>query len=268
MMLSARMSASAKRVPHVRIAGIPAAIVSQQDLTDLMSEDCNRFRGGELGQPVTVMDVNGQAVSLFARDDRYARALENASIVHADGQFLVIFSRFCRRKIPERTATTDLIFAAARRAEELGFSFFLLGGTEQINRECANALLRLYPNLRIAGRRNGYFSEADQADVIAEINASGSDVVWVGLGKPKEQVFVTSFQDQLSCAWIVTCGGCFNFVAGDYRRAPPWMQRAGLEWLHRMCTGPRYLVLRYFTTVPHALWLTFYWMFARQDDAL
>jgi N-acetylglucosaminyldiphosphoundecaprenol N-acetyl-beta-D-mannosaminyltransferase len=244
------------QVEHRRIGGVPAAIVSETELVSCMVGDCQRNRAGDLGRPVVVADTNGQAISMQASDSDYARALEAADIVHADGQFIVWLSRmFGGKAIPERTATTDFIHAAAQAAAESGLGFFLLGGSEDINRRCAERLVEVHPGLKIVGRRNGYFDESVESAVLAEIRNSGADVVWVGLGKPKEQHFALRAREALGCAWIVTCGGCFNFVAGDYRRAPGWMQRAGLEWLHRMATGPRYLVRRYLVTIPHALWL-------------
>jgi len=244
------------QVEHRRIGGVPAAIVSEAELVSRMVEDCQRNRAGELGRPVVVADTNGQAISMQASDPAYARALEAADIVHADGQFIIWLSRlFGGKAIPERTATTDFIHAAAEAGAASGLSFFFLGGSEDINRRCAERLAELHPDLAIAGRRNGYFDAAEEAAVFDEIRDSGADVLWVGLGKPKEQHFALRAREALGCAWIVTCGGCFNFVAGDYRRAPDWMQRQGLEWLHRMATGPRYLVRRYLVTIPHALWL-------------
>lgn len=246
------------QVEHRRIGGVSVAIVSEAELISCMVGDCQRNRAGDLDRPVVVADTNGQAISMQASDPAYARALEAADIVHADGQFIVWLSRlFGGKAIPERTATTDLIHAAASAAEAQGLSFFLLGGSEDINRRCAERLAELHPGLQIAGRRNGYFDAEEEAAVLDEIRQSGADVLWVGLGKPKEQHFALRAREVLGCAWIVTCGGCFNFIAGDYRRAPPWMQRAGLEWLHRMATGPRYLVRRYLVTIPHALWLVF-----------
>lgn len=249
---------SGGEVEHRRIGGVPTAIVSEAELVSCMVGDCQRIRASASLRPVVVADTNGQAIALRAGNPAYARALEAADIVHADGQFIVWLSRLLGgRAIPERTATTDLIHAAARAAAEQGLGFFLLGGSEDINRRCAERLAALHPGLRIAGRRNGYFTPAEEADVMAAIRASGADVLWVGLGKPKEQAFALRAREALDCGWIVTCGGCFNFVAGDYRRAPRWMQRAGLEWLHRMATGPRYLIRRYLVTIPHALWLVF-----------
>ena len=257
------VSAGGRRFPHVMTAGVPAAIASESDLVDAMQADSIAFRAGLLKRPISVLDTNGHALSLYRTNPEFGAALDGADIVHADGQFVVALSRLAQgARVPERTATTDLIDAAAARAAEKGLSFYLLGGEEDVNAQCAERLVEKYPGLRIAGRRNGFFEEHEEDAVIAEINAARPDVVWVGLGKPKEQIFVHRVQDRLKCAWIITCGGCFNFVVGDYRRAPKWMQNFGMEWVHRMATGPRYLILRYATTVPHAIWLAGCWYVA------
>lgn len=240
------------------IAGVPVAAVSEQDLVSLMVNHCFQKRTGALDAAVVIADLNGQAISMKQHDATYAESLATADLVHADGQFIVWLSRVLPGPtIPERTATTDLIHACADAAVENGLSFFLLGGSEEINAGCADTLRQRHRGLEIAGRRNGYFAAEEEEEVVAQINASGADVLWVGLGKPKEQVFAMRNRDRLNCAWIVTCGGCFHFVVGDYRRAPVWMQKAGLEWLHRMATGPRYLLRRYLITIPHTLAIVF-----------
>lgn len=256
-MVSASGNASQrKRIPHVPIGGVDVAVATEGDLIAAMVEDCAAARLGTLEAPVAVLDCNGQTLSMNATNADYAAAVAGADLIHADGQFIVWMSRLQGGPaIPERTATTDFIHAAAAAAAEAGLTFFLLGGPEHVNRACAEKLEADYPGLRIAGRRNGYFSPADTAEVIADINASGADIVWVGLGKPREQDFAVRNRGKLQCGWIVTCGGCFHFVVGDYARAPGWMQRMGLEWLHRMATGPRYLIGRYLVTIPHAVWL-------------
>jgi exopolysaccharide biosynthesis WecB/TagA/CpsF family protein len=199
----------------------------------------------------TIFDINAHGLSLISFNQDYAAAISAADLVHADGQFIVWIARFLTpTRIPERTCTTDVFERAAAFAAESGCSFFLYGGPESINRRCAEEMVRRHPGLRIAGRVNGYV-DADIA--LAEIEASRPDIVWVGLGKPREQVFAVRAKARLSCAWIVTCGGCFHYMVGDYARAPVWVQNAGLEWAHRTLTGPRGLLLRNAVTVPHAI---------------
>lgn len=239
-----------------KIGGLPVTVVDTAGLIESMRTDVETNRAGQLGRPRVVTDVNGEAVSLYASSDTYRAAYDSADIHHADGAFIVRLSRLLPGpEIPERTATTDYIHAAAAVAQESGISFYLLGGPEAINQACAEELQRRYPGLLIAGRHHGYFEERDLDAIVADINASGADVLWLGLGKPRETTLAIALRERLRCAWIVTCGGCFHFVAGDYKRAPLWMQKRGLEWLHRMGTGPRYLLKRYATTIPHALYL-------------
>jgi len=248
-----------RRVEHISVGGVPTALVSEEEIVSLMVEDCASYRSGNLGLPLTIFDTNGQALSMRANDAAYAKSLDTADLVHADGQFIVWMSKLGRgAEVPERSATTDLFLSAAEGAARTGIRFYLLGGSREINEACATTLEGAYPGLTIAGRRDGYFSDEEEPDVIADINASDADVVWVGLGKPKEQLFSQRNKPRLKCAWIVTCGGCFHYVVGDYPRAPVWMQKAGLEWMHRMATGPRYLVGRYLYTIPHAVGLVIY----------
>ena len=120
-------------------------------------------------------------------------------------------------------------------------------------RAARRILRRSHPGVEIAGRRNGYFRRDEEARICDEINRSGADVLWVGLGVPLEYEFCLRNKDRLKVGWIVTCGGCFNFAAGDYVRAPQWMQKAGLEWLHRLWREPKRLFWRYLVTNPVAI---------------
>jgi N-acetylglucosaminyldiphosphoundecaprenol N-acetyl-beta-D-mannosaminyltransferase len=245
-------------IPHLVIGGVRVAPLSRSEICTRVVRDCAKRRSrADLRRPARLLfSVNGHALSLAARNPDLRDALDRADLVHADGQ-AIVFASACLRGpgIPERSATTDLIHDLSRVCSTEGLSFFLLGGTEDLNARCAEALVRLYPGLSIAGRRNGYFPQELEQAVCEEINASGADILWVGLGKPLEQLFSVRNRDRLRVAWAITCGGTFGFVAGDYRRAPHWMQSAGLEWLFRAATGPRRLKWRYLTTNPHALFL-------------
>jgi N-acetylglucosaminyldiphosphoundecaprenol N-acetyl-beta-D-mannosaminyltransferase len=241
-------------LPEVVIGGLRTVRLSRDELAAKMIEDCllARRRPGRIAR--TVFAANGHAIALAAFDSEFRRRFEEADIVHADGQALVFASRLMTATpVPERSATTDFIHDAARAAVERGLKFFLFGATEEVNRACSERLSKLYPGLKIVGRRHGYFSRDEEDGICQLINRSGADVIWMGLGVPLEYEFASRNQHRLNAAWIVTCGGCFNYITGDYPRAPAWMQRAGLEWLHRLAHDPRRLFWRYAVTNPLAL---------------
>lgn len=238
---------------RVTVGGIRTACVSRHQLTHVMVGDCLAARGGQRA-PKLVFATNGHAIGMAALDAKFRALFAKADIVHADGEPVVFASKLLTSTpVPERSATTDFIFDAALAAREHGLKFYLLGSTEEINAKAAEKLRQAVPGIEIVGRRNGYFTRADEAAICAEINASGADVVWVGLSVPLEYEFCLRNKANLTVGWVVTCGGCFNFTAGDYRRAPNWMQKHGLEWLHRLWREPRRLFWRYAVTNPVAI---------------
>jgi len=238
---------------RVMVGGLRTACVSRRQLGHLMVGDCLAARGGRR-VPRLVFASNGHAIAMAAMNGEFRRQFGQADLVHADGEPVVVASRLLTATpVPERSATTDFLFDAARAAEQFGLKFYLLGSTERINARAAGNLNQAYPGVELAGRRNGYFSREEEAAICEEINASGADVLWVGLGVPFEYEFCLRNKARLKVGWIVTCGGCFNFAAGDYLRAPGWMQRNGLEWLFRLLRDPRRLFWRYLITNPVAV---------------
>jgi N-acetylglucosaminyldiphosphoundecaprenol N-acetyl-beta-D-mannosaminyltransferase len=241
-------------IKRVTVGGIPTARISRQNLAELLLEN---LKQGENDSKL-IFDINGHGLALSRFDAQYRDDLLAADLIHADGQPLVMASRVLTKSpIPERTATTDLFHDVGDAAQRTGSKFFLLGGSEQVVNECARRMKELYPDLIIAGTHHGYFSVNEEQEVCRKINESGADIVWVGLGKPKEQAFCVRNRDNIRGAWLVTCGGCFNYVTGHYPRAPSWMQKSGIEWLHRMLTQPRKLAWRYLSTTPVAIYLLF-----------
>jgi exopolysaccharide biosynthesis WecB/TagA/CpsF family protein len=237
----------------VVVAGVPLVTASGGELIDAMVADCRNARERDNVPPRLVFDLNGHAVSLRETDARYREAFDQGDILHADGGFLVTLSRWLAGvPIKERSAATDFMEAFAQRAAREGLSFYLLGGTEEVNASCAGILVERYPGLKIAGRRNGFFSRDEEPAIIEAINASRADMVWVGLGKDKEVPFCVAHRDRIRAGWVYTSGGCFNYVTGHYPRAPQWMKRTNTEWIFRMVSNPR-LVWRYLVTTPHAL---------------
>tara|TARA_Y100000310_G_C20699237_1_gene828143 strand:+ start:66 stop:842 length:777 start_codon:yes stop_codon:yes gene_type:complete len=244
-----------EEVVFTNVGGLKTACLSRKQLVDLIVE---RIKSHTLENaepsPLTIFDSNGQGISIANSDPEFMRLLESADIIHADGQSVVAFSKwFTDKPIPERTATTDTIHDIPQLSSE-NVRHYLLGGQQSIVEKCAGILKQRYANFHIAGTHHGYFDESNEAEVIAAINAANVDVLWVGLGKPKEQEFVVRNKSKLNVSVIITCGGCYNYITGDYKRAPEFMQRIGFEWLHRAVTEPRKFLWRYITTNPHSIY--------------
>jgi exopolysaccharide biosynthesis WecB/TagA/CpsF family protein len=240
---------------NVHVGGVPVSTLSLGSLIDRMLSDAPRRRvTGEA--PLLAFDCNGHGLSLNASDPAFAADMAEADLIHADGQVIVKASQWLGGPaIPDRSSTTDMFIDSLPGAAAGQVSYYLLGGTEQVNKDCADSITGSTPGLELAGRRNGFWKADEEDAVIDAINAAAPDVLWVGTGKPREQAFCVRNRDRIKAGWIVTCGGLFNYITGDYPRAPMWMQRAGFEWLHRMATNPRHLAWRYLTTNPHALYL-------------
>lgn len=238
----------------VTIGGLQIAVLSRAETADLMVRAAIERPRGQ--RPLYLTSANGEVIARVNSDGRVARLFEQADQIVADGQPMVMASRrFCRRPLPERVATTDLFHDVARRAERLGLSFYMFGATEAENQKAVQAVRRAYPNLRIAGHCHGFLT-GEALDVrLNEINAARPDVLWLAMGVPREQEFVARYADQLTeVGMIKTSGGLFNFLSGANRRAPGWMQAAGLEWAWRVMMEPRRLFWRYVVTNPVAIY--------------
>ena len=253
----ARQRPANDRYGEVIVGGLRTACIGRKEMTELMVEDCFAARTQNLA-PKLIFAANGHAIATAALDESFRNNFEQADLIHADGQPIIAISKLLTdTPVPERTATTDFIHDAAAAAAEKGLTFYLLGGTEEANAKSAEILAEKYPGLKIVGRRHGYFSIDEEDDICDEIAAVRPDVLWVGLGVPKEYDFCVRNKHLLQAGWVVTCGGCFNFVTGGYSRAPELLQQTGFEWAYRLFKEPKRLFWRYLTTNPVALFLLF-----------
>lgn len=250
------MRLPADAVATIAVGGLPIAVLDRAQSAQLMIEAAIARRADER-PPAVITSANGQVISMCARDPALRRLFLATDLIHADGTSLVFASRLkCRMPLPERVATTDLFHDVARLAQARGASFYLLGGTAEVIEKAVRNVRQAYPRLTIAGYRNGYFDESEAAHVVATINDTRPDVLWVGMGVPAEQHFSLRYRASLGNVGVIkTSGGLFDFLSGKNPRAPMWMQAAGLEWLHRLAIEPRRLALRYLMTNPHALYL-------------
>lgn len=245
------------RLETVRIGGLKTVRADRNQLANWTADACEvARRAASPPVPKLIFSSNGQGIALYGEDSEYDEAMEAADVIHADGMPVVLASRILtRRPILQRSATTDLFHDVARIAQERGLRTYVLGSNEQQNRLAVAEIERAYPNLKIVGRRDGYFSETDQDTVCDAIRRSGAEILWVGLGKPKQEIWCFRNREQLKgVACIITCGGLYAFLTGETRRAPNWMQVSGLEWAFRLAQEPRRLFKRYMITNLKSAW--------------
>ncbi len=245
--------APAAPVPQVTLGGVQIAAVDRRTAAGLLITAAHRRDR----KPFYSTSANGEVLARIHADKAIAQLFQSADQILADGQPLVFASRWlCRKKLPERVATTDLFHDVAKIAERERVSFYLFGASELENSRAAAAVQRLYPALLIAGRSHGYLTGAALEHKVEEINRLAPDILWLGLGVPREQLFVRDFLSRLDRVGVIkTAGGLFDHLAGKTPRAPLWMQRVGLEWFWRALMEPRRLLWRYLTTNPRAFYL-------------
>lgn len=248
----------------VTIGGLPIARLTRAGMTQLMLDDVARARSGAMPVPRLMTSANGSVVAAYHREPALRRAMDAIDVIDADGMPLVFASRlFCKHPLTERAATTDFLLDASRAAAEQGVRFFFLGARPGVAARAAEHLRYRFPGLQVVGTRNGYFKDADLPEVCRQVRESGADVLWLGLGTPRqEQVAVAARELLGGVAWVRTCGGLFDHYGGGVSRAPDWMQAVGLEWLYRAAREPVRLGWRYLVTNPVAV----YYLMTRTRD--
>lgn len=191
--------------------------------------------------------VNVAKLVNMRSDAQLDASVRACDIINIDGMGVVIGARFLGHDVPERVAGVDLFHELLAMSTREGFSVFLLGATEEVVSLTASRVQALNPGLKLAGYHHGYFW-SDEAGTVEKIRASGAQLLFVAITSPKKENFINRWRDQLGVSFVMGVGGTFDVVAGKVQRAPPWMQRWGLEWLYRVIQEPRRMWKRYLVT--------------------
>ena len=227
----------------VQLEGFPFAAVREAEAATHIVRQAAAGIGGWVVTPN--LDILRQC----ARDRQLADMVRSADLIVADGMPLIWASRLQQTPLPARVAGSNLVPLVSDLAAREGLSVFFLGGNEGTAQRAAEVLAERFPGLRIAGTSCppfGFERSAEQLDAIAEtIREAKPDIVFVGLGFPKQEKLVERLRLAHPSTWWLGVGVSFSFVAGEIGRAPLWMQRSGLEWMHRMFQEPRRLARRY-----------------------
>ena len=202
------------------------------------------------GESRYVCACNVHSVVTAQRDAALAASVRGADMVLPDGSPVAWLMRQSGHAAQQRVSGPDLMWRYFAAAAVYGESIFLYGGSSDTLERLSARIRAQFPGLRIVGTHSPPFRvltvEEDQA-VVDMINASGATTVWVSLGCPKQELWMAEHCGRVKSV-LIGVGAAFGFHAGTTRRAPPWMRRSSLEWLHRLLSEPRRLWRRYLTT--------------------
>jgi len=198
-----------------------------------------------------------------AKKNRFLRvAIEKATVVTSDGMPLVWELRRQGYKDIERVSGPDLMMVLCERTQSEGLPVYFYGGLPSVVEAMRGKLSERFPELKIAGIESPPMlpeqPEVDQS-VVEKIKSSGAKIVFVGLGCPKQELWMHAYSPHIP-AVLIGVGAAFDFFAGTVKRAPIWMQKSGLEWFYRLCSEPRRLWKRYLVTNSLFIW---YWLLER-----
>lgn len=236
---------------YVRIAGIDLDRLSEAEVVRHVIDASKDSRGGWIATPN--IDICRKA----ERDPAARALLASASLRVADGMPLVWAASLNGRPLPERVTGSSLIFSLTAAAATADRSIYLLGGRPGVPERAASELAKRYPGLRVAGATSPPLGFDEDPDGLAEVRelllAADPDIVYVGLGFPKQERLIAILASALPRAWFVACGAAIPMAAGVVPRAPGWVRKAGLEWVFRLIGEPRRLAGRYLVGIPYAV---------------
>lgn len=199
-------------------------------------------------RPLTIGVVNAAKLVHMRDDPLLRRSVLSSDLVLADGQAVVWASRLLGSPLPERVAGIDLFQELLALADREGFTLYLLGGREEVVQDVAQRIRESYPSARIAGLRNGYFEESEEAQIAKDIATADPDILFVAISTPKKELFLARWSGQLGVRVCHGVGGSFDVFSGRISRAPTRWRQLGLEWLHRLLQEPRRMWRRYLVT--------------------
>jgi N-acetylglucosaminyldiphosphoundecaprenol N-acetyl-beta-D-mannosaminyltransferase len=237
------LKASAAEPATVDVHGLEFAVLTERQCVEHLVRSVRAGQGGWIVTP------NLDIVLRCTLDPAVGELVRRADIRVADGTTVVWASRLQGTPLPERVCGSNLIWSISQGAAEHGLRVYMLGGAEGMAESARRALTARYPNLQVVGTYYppyGFEKDPRQyAAMMESVSAARPDVVFVALSFPKGERLIEHIRAAAPAAWWIGVGISFSFVAGAVKRAPVWMRRCGLEWVHRMAQEPGRLVRRY-----------------------
>lgn len=189
--------------------------------------------------------INAGKVNLMQENEELTKIINECPLINADGQSIVWGSKILGNPLPERVAGIDIFIELVKISAEKGYRPYFFGAKEEVVIEVVRKFKEKYPDLDVAGYRNGYFSQEESKSIAENINKSGADILFVAFSSPMKEFWIREHMEIMQVPFAMGVGGSFDVVAGKTTRAPKWMQKCGLEWFHRFIQEPRRMFKRY-----------------------
>lgn len=218
------------------------------------------------GVPTQHVVVNASKVNLMEADNELAKIVNDCPLINADGASIVWAAKKLGVPLTERVTGIDLFQELVKLSAEKGYKIYLFGAKEEVVVKVKAIFEERYSGIRIVGYRNGYFTEADEPQIVADMAASGADMMFVAFSSPKKEYWVHKYLDQVGIPFVMGVGGSFDVVAGVTDRAPKWMQDHGLEWFYRFIQEPGRLWKRYIVGNAKFVLLTLKYKHAKKGE--
>lgn len=233
-----------EELQHCEILKTKINVTNMSDTIKYIGEHLDDLRG----KYICVSNVHTTVMSY--ENEEYRKIQNGAAMALPDGAPLSSYSRRKGYKQAQRVTGPDLMLELFAISKEKGYRHYFYGATEETLQSMKEVLERDYPGIEIAGMYAPPFralTPQEDAQIVAKINESRPDFIWIGLGAPKQEEWMYQHMGQLQGV-LIGVGAGFDYLAGYIKRAPRWMQRMSLEWLYRLLQDPKRLWRRYFTS--------------------
>lgn len=237
---------------RVNILGVPVDNLTMEEAVRWIEERIDGFVAGEVS-PTVVVTPNPEMVVLARDVKEFRQILVEADLLVPDGVGLLLAGRILGKPLKERVSGIDLFHNLLPLAIRKDYKIYLLGAAPDVIQRAVRRLLQDYPGLPVVGYHHGYLDREGEEAVLEEISQKKPDILFVGMGVPRQEKFMTGYRDVLQVPVSIGIGGTFDVLAGEKKRAPQWVQRLYLEWLYRFLQEPRRLFR--LLALPRFLWL-------------
>lgn len=218
----------------VNILGIDFSKLNLKETVDLIDSKISE-RSNKIFHLIT---VNPEIAVQIQEDQELKKISLEADLITPDGVGIVFASKLKGDPIEERVTGYDLLIETLNVGQQKGWSFYLLGSDEEVNRKASEYIIKNYPNVKIAGRHNGYFKEEEENKIVEAIRSSTPDILIVALGSPLADKWIYSHKNDINAKVVFGVGGSLDVITGKVKSTPEIWKRLNLEWLHRRITQP------------------------------